>query len=66
MVQHSRPGTPGDVLMEPANPGAGGTTSVPNFMGASMPPTERPYQGQTPPTIEQNMVFADLQREGLT
>lgn len=61
--QHSRPGTPGDVIMDTVIPGAGG---VSNFMGASMPSTERPYQGQTPPTIEQNMAFADLQREGLT
>lgn len=60
----SRPGTPRDAIM-------GGTdvpsssTSVSDFMGVSMPSTERPYQGQTPPTIEQNMAFADLQRDGL-
>lgn len=67
ILQHSRPSTPGDdVTMGDITPGAGGIASVSNFMGASMPPTERPYQGQTPPTIEQNMVFADLQREGLT
>ena len=66
MVQNSRPGTPGDVIMETVSTGPGTSASVSNFMGASMPPTERPYQGQTPPTIEQNMAFADLQREGLT
>jgi len=60
----SRPGTPREVLM-------GGTdvpsssSSVSDFMGVSMPSTERPYQGRTPPTIEQNMAFADLQRDGL-
>jgi len=61
-VIHSRPGTPGDVIIETVIPGAG----VSDFMGASMPSTARPHQGQTPPTIEQNMVFADLKREGLT
>jgi len=70
MVQPSRPGTPGDVIMETVSTGAGApspgsSTSVSNFMGVSMPSTERPYQGQTPPTIEQNMAFADLQRDGL-
>jgi len=60
----SRPGTPGGAIM-------GGTdvsstsTSVSGFMGVSMQSAERPYQGQTPPTIEQNMAFADLQRDGL-
>jgi len=53
----SQPGTPKDV---PSS-----SSSVSDFMGVSMPPTERPYQGQTPPTIEQNMAFADLQRDGL-
>lgn len=66
MVQPSRPGTPGDVIMETVSTAAGATsTSVSDFMGVSMPSTERPYQGQTPPTIEQNMAFADLQRDGL-
>ena len=66
MVQASRPGTPGDVIMETVSTAAGAaSTSVSNFMGVSMPSTERPYQGQTPPTIEQNMAFADLQRDGL-
>ena len=64
MAQPPRPGTPGDVIMD-IIPRSGGGTSVPNFMGVSMPPTERPYQGTTPPTIEQNMAFADLQRDGL-
>ena len=70
MVQPSRPDTPGDVIMEtlstsPGVPLPGSSTSVSNLMGLSMPSTERPYQGQTPPTIEQNMAFADLQRDGL-
>lgn len=70
MVQPSRPGTPGDVIMETVSTGAGvpspgSSTNVSNFMGVSMPPMERSYQGQTPPTIEQNMAFADLQRDGL-
>ena len=70
MVQPSRPGTPGDVIMGTVSTGTGvplpgGGTSVSSFMGVSMPPTERPYQGRTPPTIEQNMAFADLQRDGL-
>lgn len=64
IVQPSRPDTPGDVIMETV-PSPGSSTSVSNFMGVSMPPTERPYQGKTPPTIEQNMAFADLQRDGL-
>ena len=63
ILQHSRPGTPGDVIMETVS--TGGSTSVSDFMGVSMPSTERPYQGRTPPTIEQNMAFADLQRDGL-
>ncbi|KAF9793177.1 cyclin-domain-containing protein [Thelephora terrestris] len=66
VVQRSRPATPGDVIMETVSTGPGGSQSVSNFMGVSMPSTERPYQGQTPPTIEQNMAFADLQRERLT
>lgn len=61
--QPSQPGTPKDVVMEVARSDT--STSVSNFMGVSMPSTERPYQGQTPPTIEQNMAFADLQRDGL-
>jgi len=70
MVQASRPGTPGDVIMGtvrtgPGPPSPGSSTGVSNFMGVSMPSTERQYQGQTPPTIEQNMAFADLQRDGL-
>ena len=66
MVQLSRPGTPRDVIMETVSTGTGvPSTSVSDFMGVSMPSTERPYQGRTPPTIEQNMAFADLQRDGL-
>jgi hypothetical protein len=70
IVQPIRPDTPGDVIMEtvstvPSVPSPGSSTGVTNFMGVSMPSTERPYQGQTPPTIEQNMAFADLQRDGL-
>jgi len=70
IVQPSRPDTPGDVIMEtvstsPGVPLPSSSTTVSNFMGVSMPSTERPYQGQTPPTIEQNMAFADLQRDGL-
>lgn len=70
MVQSSRPDTPGDVIMDTISTGAGvpcptSSTSVSNFMGVSMPSTQRQYQGQTPPTIEQNMAFADLQRDGL-
>ena len=64
IVQPSRPDTPGDVVMGTV-PSPGSSTSVSNFMGVSMPSTERLYQGQTPPTIEQNMAFADLQRDGL-
>jgi len=71
MVQPSFPGTPGDVIMGTVRTGAdspspGSSTSVSNFMGVSMPSAERPYQGQTPPTIEQNMAFADLQRDGFS
>jgi len=60
----SRPGTPRDVIMGTTDVPSS-STSVSEFMGVSMPSTERPYQGQTPPTIEQNMAFADLQRDGL-
>lgn len=70
MAKPSRPGTPGDVIMgtintSPEVPWFDSSSSVSDFMVVSMPPTERQYQGQTPPTIEQNMAFADLQRDGL-
>lgn len=70
MAKPSRPGTPGDAIMgtistSPEVPWFDGSSSVSDFMVVSMPPTERQYQGQTPPTIEQNMAFADLQRDGL-
>ena len=68
MEPSSRPGSPRDLVMSMISTGPdapSSSTSVSNFMGVSMPSTERPYQGQTPPTIEQNMAFADLQRDGL-
>ena len=52
--------------METVSTGPGDSTSIANFMGVLIPSTERLYQGQTPPTIEQNMAFAGLQRKGLT
>lgn len=70
MAEPSRPSTPGDVTMGtgstgPEVPQSGSSPSVSEFMGISMQSTERQYQGQTPPTVEQNMAFADLQRDGL-